>query len=340
MLKNQRNRIILSYFFIFIFISEILYIFRIPTFMFLMERISDYRGWKNSADISVLMPTYNRKKFLPRSIDSILNQTYKNLEFIIVDDGSTDSSWKLLFKYLINDSRIRVYFNHQNRGRSYSRNKLIDLSKTNYLSVMDSDDYAFPEKLKKQYTYMTEHPDVDVIFAYSKVNGEISKKIYLGQTTEKMMVDLLLCTPFSHITMIVKKDFLSKNNIKYDENNSAEDYELYYQLFVKRAKFYVLPEYLVDVYKHQLNPKKYYKDRDDDFDEISKKFHSLFFGGDEDLYYASKCVKLIRIYTSNKKLKLLDGNAILEIYNEVCSKKINVMKYIAINQIKNTVTDL
>lgn len=102
-------------------------------YQYLIEIISDYRAEKTTAETSVLMPTYNRLDLLPKAIDSILNQTYKNFEFIILDDGSDIKNWDLLFDYLKKDNRIRVYFNKENKGRAYTRNKLFGLAKGKYL---------------------------------------------------------------------------------------------------------------------------------------------------------------------------------------------------------------
>ena len=91
---------------------------------------------KPSPLVSVVMPTYNRIGLLPRAIDSILNQTYDNFEFIIVDDGSNDGTKELLKTYAQSDPRIKILTNEKNMGISYSRNRGTDAAKGKYVAIM------------------------------------------------------------------------------------------------------------------------------------------------------------------------------------------------------------
>lgn len=90
--------------------------------------------------VSVIMPVYNSAKYLNEAIDSILNQTYENIELIVIDDGSSDNSVDLIKKY--NSSKIRFFQNEKNIGVSATRNKAIDLSNGKYIALMDSDDIS------------------------------------------------------------------------------------------------------------------------------------------------------------------------------------------------------
>ena len=297
------------YFFICIFACALYFK---NTVIYAVEKISDYRGNKNKPDVSVLMPTYNRFELLPRSIDSILNQDYKNFEFIIVDDGSTDKSWFLLLKYFIKDKRIRIYFNRENKGRSYSRNRLIDLSQSEYLVIMDSDDYSFPKRIKIQYEYMEKNPDVDVAFGWTKVDGyNDANGYYFNADTNASMVNLLFTIPFSHPSMILRKKSLQKYDIRYNEEEfkNVDDYELFYNLFVNKSKFAVIPFYVVSVRIHRTHSKKFYENRDKDYFDVRKKFQKIF-NIDENLYNADDCTKLKQILKANKKLNLLQPEAI------------------------------
>lgn len=110
--------------------------------------------------ISVILPVYNGERFLRETIESVLNQTYKNFEFIIINDGSTDSSKEITSSY--EDNRI-VHLNlEQNRGVSNARNMGIALSKGEYIAFCDADDLCVPERLQCQLDYLLSHPTVDV----------------------------------------------------------------------------------------------------------------------------------------------------------------------------------
>ncbi len=96
-----------------------------------------------SPKISVVVPIYNVEKFLPFCLDSIVKQTYKNLEIILVDDGSTDSSLLICKKYATHDNRIKI-IHHENHGLSYSRNRGIEIASSEYISFIDADDIIAP----------------------------------------------------------------------------------------------------------------------------------------------------------------------------------------------------
>src|SRR5690242_1454586 len=107
--------------------------------------------------LTVLMPVYNAERFLREAIDSILAQSLQQFEFLIIDDGSTDSSVDIIRSYT--DSRIRFIQNERNLGISATLNKGIELSKTELIARMDADDISYPTRLEKQYQYFLTHPD-------------------------------------------------------------------------------------------------------------------------------------------------------------------------------------
>ena len=129
---------------------------------------------KTSSDlpkISVLMPTYNGAKLLSETIDSILNQTFKDFEFIIINDCSPeDETDKIIAKY--NDPRIRYIYNDKNLGISGSSNKGISLARGKYIARQDHDDISLPTRLEEQYNYMESHPEVGICGTYSKSFGQ------------------------------------------------------------------------------------------------------------------------------------------------------------------------
>ena len=115
-----------------------------------------------SPKVSVVMSVYNGERYLRAAIDSILNQTFSDFEFIIVDDGSVDLSADVVRSY--KDSRIR-FFKQENSGLAAALNRSIELAKGEYIARMDADDISHPSRLQVQYDYMRAHPDVDILGA-------------------------------------------------------------------------------------------------------------------------------------------------------------------------------
>lgn len=113
-------------------------------------------------EISIILPTYNRAKHLAKAIESVINQTYKDWELIIVDDGSKDDSFAVINPYL-NCAKIR-YIKHKNRKAGYARNAGIQASFGRYITFLDSDDIYFPNHLQTRIDYMKSHPEIDLIF--------------------------------------------------------------------------------------------------------------------------------------------------------------------------------
>jgi glycosyltransferase involved in cell wall biosynthesis len=112
---------------------------------------------------SVIIPTYNRAEVLPSAIESLLTQTYKDFEIIIVDDGSTDNTRKVLESYLAKPNIRYVY--QENQKQAAARNNGICHSRSEYLAFLDSDDLWYPEKLDLQVKALDEHPDVGMVYS-------------------------------------------------------------------------------------------------------------------------------------------------------------------------------
>jgi glycosyltransferase involved in cell wall biosynthesis len=115
----------------------------------------------NLPEVSIIMPNFNTVKFLPEAIKSVFAQTFTNWELIVIDDGSTDSSWEYLQK--IDDPRVRVFRNNQNIGAARTINRAIDLAKGKWIGRMDSDDIMLPERIEKQLIALKNNPEVDLL---------------------------------------------------------------------------------------------------------------------------------------------------------------------------------
>ncbi len=162
--------------------------------------------------ISVIIPSYNNEKYLSKCLDSILNQTYSNLEIIIVDDCSTDNSFSVLEKYSKKNKQIRVYKNNTNSGAGYCRNFGLRSAKGNYISFIDSDDYIEENFYEKLYSKIKEEDSdlaiCDIYIRYSDSSKDIRSKAVDGKCNKINIINNGLAA--SPCNKLFKKSFLEK----------------------------------------------------------------------------------------------------------------------------------
>ncbi|MGB8454201.1 MAG: glycosyltransferase family A protein [Anaerocolumna sp.] len=186
--------------------------------------------------VTVFMPVYNAEKYLRQSIDSILNQTFQNFDFIIVEDASSDHSMEILRSY--NDKRIKVYQNERNMGISYTRNKGLELCKTEYMALLDDDDIAMPYRIEHEVEYLDEHPEIDVIGGHQRqidANGKDLNKQWSVYLNPKYIKACLMTgnTMVNGSTMFRKK-LIDENHIRYQDHCfGAEDYRFWVECSIK-----------------------------------------------------------------------------------------------------------
>ena len=183
--------------------------------------------------ISVLMPVYNGEKYLEKAIKSVLFQTFKNYEFVIVDDGSTDGSWKIIQKYSHKDKRIVAIRSSKNLRTSAALNKGLKITKGKYVIRMDADDWSYPDRFQKQYEYMELHPEVGVSGGSIEVCNEklevINKRTY-PQTDRMARRIIFRYSPFAHPATIWRKEKMMKAGAYNDNIPLAQDYDLYFRI--------------------------------------------------------------------------------------------------------------
>lgn len=183
----------------------------------------------NNPLISVVMSVYNGEKYLAEAIESILNQTYKNFEFIIVNDGSKDNSVEIIKNYMKQDNRI-VLIDRENKGLPYSLNEGISIAKGEYIARMDADDISLPTRFEKQIKYFEDNIEIGICGTFAETFGTNTKSILLKQPLkhDEMKICLLFSVCFAHPTVMMKKEVLEKNKLKYNNNYpNAQDYELW-----------------------------------------------------------------------------------------------------------------
>lgn len=212
--------------------------------------------------VSIIMPTYNRSKTLAKSIESVLNQTYKDWQLIVVDDGSTDDTEDLMAAYK-EEKRI-IYYKQANAGPIKARNNGARLAEGEWLAFLDSDDEWLPEKLEKQIALAKDKGDVLVYgnFYYIDDNGKIIGEFFKDKTrpySGKILPDLLLDNFVLTSSVLVKKkifDEVGGFNEKLDLT-IGEDYELWLRIADKIEFYYIAePIALYRVHEIQLTKKK------------------------------------------------------------------------------------
>lgn len=180
--------------------------------------------------VSVILPIYNGAAYIGECLDSILHQTWKNFEIIIVDDGSTDNSASIIEKY--DDPRIRYTRNSQNKGIVYSLNKGLSQAQGKYIARIDSDDKMHSSRLEKQVQYLEAHPDISLVGSWHYLIDSNGKTIGLKEyPAEDPEIKALLpfMNPFSHPTTMMRRVIL--NSYQYsDEYKYCEDYELWIRI--------------------------------------------------------------------------------------------------------------
>jgi len=196
--------------------------------------------------VSVLMSVYNGEKYLKAAINSILNQTFKDFEFIIINDGSKDNSVNILNSY--KDKRIKLIHNETNMGLPKSLNIGLNLSTGRYLARMDSDDISFPQRLESQVTYMNNNPDISLCGTWIKCVNELNNCISIQKYPvrhEEIKSMMFWKVGVSHPSVMFKrKDFLD-NNLYYDESFiCSQDYELWVRA-LQYIKFSNIPKVLL-----------------------------------------------------------------------------------------------
>lgn len=194
--------------------------------------------------VSVIIPMYNAQEYIVESLESILNQTYKNIEIIIIDDASTDNSVNLVKQYT--DDRITLLCNRHNLRQSKTRNKLLDISKGKYIANMDADDISMPDRIQKQVEYMEKNKDVDICGTNAVIVGKKTAR-YINNPIEDYKIKEMLnyMDALAHPTVMFRRSSLKKMNLCYDENyRYAQDYKFWCDAKEKGANFHNIPEYL------------------------------------------------------------------------------------------------
>lgn len=198
--------------------------------------------------ISVIMPNYNCEKYIDKAIESILNQTFRDFEFIIIDDGSTDNSWNIIQDYAKKDNRIIAIKNEKNLWVSKTRNKAINISKWEYIALMDSDDISLTDRFEKQIQFLNKNLEVWIVGWTMEImdeNWNVYSERKYNLTDTEIRKKLFRYSPFCHPLVMIRKSILKKSGFYDIDINLWEDYDLYFRIW-KYSKFANLEDVLIN----------------------------------------------------------------------------------------------
>ena len=195
--------------------------------------------------VSVIIPYYQKEKFIYKTVNSIINQTYINLEIIIIDDELTEKSKKILIEIKKLDNRIFIYDNNKNQGAGMARNLALKLSTGKYLAFCDSDDLWDKNKLEKQLNYMINY-DIDFSFTSYNIIDERERIISTRKARNIITFnELLKSCDIGLSTVMIKKDILKNDSLRFANLKTKEDYVLWLYIAKNKIKMVGINEQLV-----------------------------------------------------------------------------------------------
>lgn len=198
----------------------------------------------NEPMVTVLMSVYNGEKFLKEAIESILTQTFTDFEFLIINDGSTDNSVKIIESY--NDSRIKLINNEKNLKLIASLNKGISIAKGKYIARMDCDDISMPDRLEKEVDFLESSLEYGLVgTCYTVIDGlgKEQHKVSYPSSNDLITLFLSLNCPLVHGSIMCRTELFKQNLYGSKEYFAIEDYELWTRM-AKVTKIHNIPEYL------------------------------------------------------------------------------------------------
>lgn len=175
--------------------------------------------------VSVLLPVYNGSKYLAAAIQSIVDQTYRDWELLVLDDGSTDDSIAVANSF--EDERVKVLPNGENMGVAKTLNRGISLARGSLIARMDADDEAMPQRFARQVRFFESHPDV-ALLGTNALSAETGKPTFaVPLEHDRIRCNLLFNCSFLHPTVMWRAEEFRRHGLSYEEDPTAEDYDLW-----------------------------------------------------------------------------------------------------------------
>jgi len=190
--------------------------------------------------VTVIVPAYNYANFIGECLDSVLSQTFKSWECIVIDNGSTDNTHEIVKSYSNKDGRIKYHYTNQ-KGVSLARNLAVSLSQGTYLLPLDADDKIDPTYLEKAVNIMNQNPEISLVYCNAILFGSVNKKWILPDFNYKAMLieNSIFCT-----ALIKKNEFLAVNGYNVNMVEGFEDWDFWIKYLANNKKVYKLNDIL------------------------------------------------------------------------------------------------
>ena len=195
------------------------------------------------------MSVYNEEHYLQDAIDSILAQTVRDFELIIMDDGSKDRTREILSGY--QDPRIRVFLNDENCGLTVNLNRALDAAEGRFIARMDGDDIAYPDRFEKELEYLRCHPELKLISCRTKTFGDLNLQSDITGNSEYLRCRMLVRPVLAHPGFMARGELFRELGYRYDESfRQAQDYDLAARL-TRQYSIGICPEVLLEYRAHE-----------------------------------------------------------------------------------------
>ncbi len=206
----------------------------------------------NNSMLSVLLPVYNGEPFLAEAIESILRQSFKNFEFIIINDGSQDSSGEIIDYYAANDSRIRA-FHQDNQGLVATLNRGVELARSPFIARMDADDVSLPQRFELQLPQLIAQPRLAVVGGFINIvdeEGRFLKHAAYPVGKDDVARFLEADSPFAHPTVIMRRSVVEGIGGYRSAYRCAQDYDLWLRIYDAGYDLENVPETILNYRQH------------------------------------------------------------------------------------------
>ena len=196
--------------------------------------------------VSIIMPVYNEEASIKKAIKTVIDQTYKKFELIVIDDGSTDGTSNIVKTLQELDERIIYLRNEENRGTTYSLNRGLRKASGEYIARIDGDDWYHPRKLELQVKFLEGRNEYGIVGTFYILVDESGRavKVRLPVTHSEIMKRMAYRNAFAHSSIMVRRSVLDMVGYYDERYEYAQDYDLYFRI-LEVSKGYNLPFYLL-----------------------------------------------------------------------------------------------
>lgn len=264
--------------------------------------------------VSVIMSVYNGERYLQRAVESILAQTYKNIELIVFDDGSTDNTFAILKRFKEQNQNIHLQRLKKNIGLTNSLNKAIELSNGTYIARMDADDISLPKRLEKQVDYLERNPQVIAVGTAFKLiddYGGLIKQYQFSNQHHILKWNLLFFNPICHPSVVMRASSLKLLGGYHSQYQRAQDYELWWRMSII-GELSNLTEELFIMRQHKRRVTTQYQDSQMEYAAMAVRQNLYALLGKE---YPIQITKYIRGKCDTSEQALMAGMAMADYAN-------------------------